>query len=66
MAIVCGWSLELISSSHRPCESVAIGGLLSCGTNVPHVYRQLGIYAGRILEGEKPADLPFLQPLGAM
>jgi putative ABC transport system substrate-binding protein len=52
-------ALPTIFSSRKFAE---IGGLMSYAPNTADVYRQAGLYVGRILKGEKPADLPVMQP----
>jgi ABC-type uncharacterized transport system substrate-binding protein len=42
-------------------EYAEVGGLMSYGTNLPEVYRQIGLYTGRILKGDKAANLPVVQ-----
>src|SRR5262245_22268735 len=43
-------------------EIAEAGGLMSYGPNIADAWRELGVYAGRILKGAKPSDLPIVQP----
>jgi putative ABC transport system substrate-binding protein len=51
-----------VPTIHEFRESAVAGGLISYGASISDLFHQVGVYAGKILKGEKPADLPVMQP----
>jgi len=54
-------SRDRIPAAYADRETVAVGGLMSYGTDIADSYRQVGVYTAQILKGAKPADLPVVQ-----
>ena len=62
MQVVTTAARYKVPTNYFENEFANAGGLMSYGSSLAGVYRRMGVYAGRILQGEKPAELPVEQP----
>ena len=54
---------DALPTMYQARELVAMGGLMSYGSSLADMYRQMGVYAGKVLKGATPAEMPVLQPV---
>jgi putative ABC transport system substrate-binding protein len=54
---------DALPALYQTRELVAAGGLMSYGTNLADMYRQMGVYVGKVLKGANPAEMPVLEPV---